>query len=388
MKRANDISPVRIQFTKVSHRATNDRSDPPEIGFVLGTRPEIIKLAPVIRECDRRDIAYVLIHTGQHYSENLDTVFFDQLELPGPEYNLEVGSQSHGTQTGEMIGQIESIVLDEDPNVVLVQGDTNSVLAGAIAVSKLDVELGHVEAGLRSFNRDMPEEMNRVLTDHAADYLFAPTATSEALLQEEGIPDERIHVTGNTIVDAVYEHGELARERSQVLGEFGLEQGEYALVTAHRAENVDDPDRFARLLAGIDRVATALDMEVIYPIHPRAETRIDEFEFDVPASITLCEPQDYLDFLRLEQAAAIILTDSGGIQEEACILGVPCVTLREETERPETVDVGANRIAGLDPDAIKAHARSMLETDTAWDNPFGGGRASEHIIEIVSGETE
>jgi UDP-N-acetylglucosamine 2-epimerase (non-hydrolysing) len=358
-----------------------------KLAFVLGTRPEIIKLAPVIRECDAREIPYVIIHTGQHYSDELDTVFFEQLELPEPDYNLAVGSKSQGKQTGEMIEKLESVILEEDPAVVLVQGDTNSVLAGAIAVSKLDAKLGHVEAGLRSFNRDMPEEINRVLTDHAAEYLFAPTDTSRALLEDEGLPDERIFVTGNTIVDAVREHSELASQQSEILAELGVTPGAYALVTAHRAENVDDPDRFENLLAGVDRVATAFDLEAIYPIHPRARNRIAEFDLSVPETITLLDPQDYLDFLRLEQGAAIILTDSGGIQEEACILGVPCVTLREETERPETVEVGANRVAGLDPETILTSARDMLETDGEWVNPFGDGQAAEHIIDILRGET-
>lgn len=356
------------------------------ICIILGTRPEIIKLAPVIRKCEQRPIDYSLVHTGQHYSEELDSVFFDQLNLPTPDYNLEVGSQSHGQQTAEMIGGIEDILVEEMPDVVLVQGDTNSVLAGAIATSKLDIELGHVEAGLRSFDREMPEETNRVLTDHTADYLFAPTTDAAGLLRDEGLPEERIFVTGNTVVDAVYEHSDLAAHQSDVLAETGLESTSYALVTAHRAENVDDPGRFSQLLKGIDRVVQANDFEAIYPVHPRAEKQIEEFDIQVPESVSLISPQDYLDFLRLEQSASIILTDSGGVQEEACILGVPCVTLRENTERPETLDVGANRLAGVDPDAIVTAASEMLESDPTWNNPFGDGTAAEDILDISSGE--
>ena len=359
----------------------------PTVGLVLGTRPEIIKLAPVIRECESRDHSYTIIHTGQHYSENLDSVFFEQLELPDPDYNLQVGSQSHGKQTGEMIEKIESIVVDEAIDVVLVQGDTNTVLAGAIAVSKLDTELGHVEAGLRSFNREMPEETNRVLTDHASDYLFAPTQQSRELLQDEGLRDERIFVTGNTIVDAVRENQALAEQKSNVLETLGLRSDEFALMTAHRAENVDHPERFKGLLDSVAVVAREYNLEAVYSMHPRSRERLDEFGLSVPPEITVIEPQDYLDFLRLETAARLILTDSGGVQEEACILQVPCVTLREETERPETVSVGANRVAGLDPDGILTSARKMLDRDSEWANPFGNGRAAEQIIDIVRGKT-
>ncbi len=353
------------------------------IAIVLGTRPEIIKLSPVIRACQQRDVPFTLVHTGQHYSEELDSVFFDQLELPEPDYQLDVGSGSHGEQTGAMLAEIEGVLLDVDPDVVLVQGDTNSVLAGALAASKLPVEIGHVEAGLRSFDREMPEETNRVLADHVADYLFAPTATSADYLRNEGLDEERIHVTGNTVVDAVQQHRTFAAEKSTVLDDLGLVSEDFILLTAHRAENVDDRDRFADLLAGVERAASALGHEVVYPIHPRARQRLDDFELTVPDCVQLVDPQDYLDFLELERAASVILTDSGGVQEEACILGVPCVTLRDNTERPETIEVGANRLAGVDPDAIKTGAIEMYEGTTGWENPFGDGTASEQILTAV-----
>lgn len=355
----------------------------PEIAFVLGTRPEIIKLSPVIRACQDAGVEFDIIHTGQHYSDSLDSVFFDQLELPEPDYNLEVGSGSHGKQTGAMIAGIEEILLKREPSVVLVQGDTNSVLAGAIATSKLDIELGHVEAGLRSFDREMPEETNRVLTDHAADYLFAPTEQSAAHLRKEGLPEERISVTGNTVVGAVQQNRKLAREKSSILSGLDLTAGEFALITAHRAENVDDKERFAGIMDGARQVAEQFNLDVVYPIHPRARQSLEAFELDVPEQVRIIDPADYLDFLTLEAAAEVIITDSGGVQEEACILGIPCVTVRDNTERPETVDVGANLIVGTDPDDILEGVSKMRSRSTDWDNPFGDGTAGEQIVEIV-----
>ncbi|WP_142859577.1 non-hydrolyzing UDP-N-acetylglucosamine 2-epimerase [Salinigranum halophilum] len=360
---------------------------PTDVAIILGTRPEIIKLAPLIRECENRDLNFILIHTGQHYSESLDSVFFEQLDLPEPDYNLEIGSDSHGEQTGRMIQGIERILLESTPDVVLVQGDTNSVLAGAIASSKLPIELGHIEAGLRSFDDEMPEEVNRVLTDHAADYLFAPTEDSAQLLRNEGLPDDCIYVTGNTVVDAVEEHSQLALHRSDVLTEFELAENPFALVTAHRAENVDNQHRFQQLLSGIESVAEEFNLSVLYPIHPRARSRLDEFDIEIPDVIELVEPLDYLDFLLLEQSASIILTDSGGVQEEACILQTPCVTLRDNTERPETLDVGSNLLAGVDPNEILTCAREMIDSEHNWDNPFGDGTASEQILNISCGKT-
>ncbi|WP_246279846.1 non-hydrolyzing UDP-N-acetylglucosamine 2-epimerase [Natronomonas salina] len=345
-------------------------------------------MAPLIRECQERGQSFVLIHTGQHYSDSLDSVFFEQLELPKPDYHLGVGSASHGEQTGQMLIAIEEVLLDEEPDVVFVQGDTNSVLAGAIATSKLDCELAHVEAGLRSFDRGMPEETNRVLADHVSDYLFAPTEQSREYLLDEGRPEENISVTGNTIVDALYRNRELAREKSTVISDLGLEGEEFFLMTSHRAENVDDEKRFRGLLEGVAAAAAEHNVEVVYPIHPRAESRIDEFGLEIPDCITLIEPQDYLDFLQLEAEASLILTDSGGVQEEACVLRIPCVTLRENTERSETVDVGANTLAGTDPDSIVSESSSMLQEDHHWENPFGDGQSAERIIDEATAKGE
>lgn len=353
------------------------------LSFVFGTRPEIIKLSPIIRACQRRDVSFSLIHTGQHYSIKLDSVFFEQLDLPTPEYNLGVGSSSHGEQTGRMIAEIESVLEEEQPEIVLVQGDTNSVLAGTVAATKMQgIEVGHVEAGLRSFDREMPEEVNRRLADHAADYLFPPTETSRDQLLEEDLPEEWITVTGNTIVDAVEQNVEIANERSGVLSELDVD-GRFGLLTAHRAENVDDRDRFVSLLDGVAEAARENELPVVYPIHPRAEKRVSEFEIEVPEEIQLVGPQGFLDFLVLEDRAAIVFTDSGGVQEETCILQTPCVTLRNNTERPETVEVGSNRIVGVQLDRIVKGAREMLTVKPVWENPFGDGKAAERILDAL-----
>lgn len=355
----------------------------PKLAVVLGTRPEIIKLAPLIRACQDRSVPFIQIHTGQHYSERLDDVFFERLDLPQPEYDLAVGSQSHGAQTGAMIKNIEAVLEDEGPDTVVVQGDTNSVLAGAIAASKLpSVALAHVEAGLRSFDRTMPEEVNRRLTDHAADHLFPPTETARDNLLDENLPPDRITVTGNTIVDAVEQHVTLARQQATIHSTLDLD-APYGLLTAHRAENVDDPDRFRALLDGVVTAARERDLDVYYPVHPRAESRLDEFDIEVPSPITCIEPQDFFDFLALEDCAEIVFTDSGGVQEEACILQTPCVTLRETTERPETVDVGANRLVGVETADIVAGVDAMLSRDADWDNPFGNGTAAEQILDVL-----
>ena len=350
------------------------------IAFVLGTRPEIITLAPVIRACVDGDVPFTVVHTGQHYSEKLDEVFFTDLHLPEPDYNLAVGSGTHGEQTGTMLIDIEQILLDEDPDVVLVQGDTNSALAGGIAAMKLDAKLGHVEAGLRSFDREMPEELNRILVDHGADLLFPPTEDSAARLREEGIPPERVTITGNTIVDAVLQNRDIAAEHSDALEDLDLAAGEFVLLTAHRPGNVDDPDRFAKLLEGVNRYAELANTTVVYPIHPRSAEKLEAFDLTVPERIRCVEPLNFLDFLHLEDTASLVFTDSGGVQEETCILGTPCVTLRENTERPETLDVGSNVLAGPEPESIVVNAFEMQTKSTDWELPFGDGNAAARIL--------
>ena len=364
------------------------------IAIVLGTRPEIIKMSPVIRALDkynslitdhRSRITYFILHTGQHYSYNLDKVFFEQLELPQPRYNLEVGSGTHAEETGKMLIGIEKVLLEEKPDVVLVEGDTNSVLAGALAAAKLHIKVGHVEAGLRSYDRRMPEELNRILTDHLSDFLFAPTENARDNLIKEGIPEEKIFVTGNTIVDAVFQNLEMAKEKQPIieLNKFGNPgTRSYFLVTLHRQENVDVKERFEGIIKGLELVAREFGLPVVYPIHPRARKMMMEFGLKANG-IELIEPLDYLSFLRLESDARLVLTDSGGVQEEACILGVPCVTLRDNTERPETLEVGSNVLAGTKAERIVSKTKEILNRGKKWRNPFGDGKAGERIIKIL-----
>jgi UDP-N-acetylglucosamine 2-epimerase (non-hydrolysing) len=339
-------------------------------------------MAPVIRELQRRKYGFFILHTGQHYSYNLDKVFFEQLELPQPKYNLEVGSGSHAEETGKMLIGIEIILLEEKPDIVLAEGDTNSVLAATVAAVKLHIKVGHVEAGLRSYDRNMPEEINRILADHCSDYLFSPAEKAKRTLLGEGIPEERIFLTGNTIVDTIYQNLEIAKEQGNALNTLNLSPGEYFLVTLHRQENVDNQARITSILEGLDRLANEFRLPVVYPIHPRAQKMLNEFKLR-PGGLRLIDPLDYFSFLQLESFARLILTDSGGIQEEACILGNPCVTLRDNTERPETIEVGANILAGASPDKILEYSKVMLDRKNKWHNPFGDGKTGRRIIDIL-----
>jgi len=348
--------------------------------IILGTRPEIIKMLPVIRELKRQGLDHFVIHTGQHYSYNMDQIFFEDLKLPKPEYNLDVGSGTHAEETAKILTGVEKVLLKEQPDVVLVEGDTNSVLAGALAAVKLGIKVGHIEAGLRSYDRGMPEETNRVLTDHMSDFLFAPTDCSKQNLLKEGLPESKIFVTGNTIVDVAVKNLSLLRGRSDILIDLKVEENDYFLVTAHRQENVDVKERFQDILEGLRLIHDAFGFPLIYPIHPRAKKRISKFALN-PKGVTLIEPAGYLQFLQLESRAKLILTDSGGIQEEACILGVPCVTLRDNTERPETLEVGANVLAGTKPEDMVKLTRLMLGRSNSWKNPFGDGNAGKRIVE-------
>jgi UDP-N-acetylglucosamine 2-epimerase (non-hydrolysing) len=315
----------------------------------------------------------------------MDRVFFDQLKLSTAKYNLKVGSSSHAEQTGRMLMGVERVLRREKPDVVLVEGDTNTVLAGALAAAKSRVKVGHVEAGLRSYDRKMPEEINRVLADHCSDFLFAPTDKSRSILLNEGIADERIFVTGNTVVDAVFQNLEISKSEVNVLNELSLKSGEYFAATIHRQENVDDKERLRCIVKSLERVRKDFGLELIYPVHPRAKKLLKEFG-PAPSGVRLIEPLDYLSFLQLEGNARLVLTDSGGVQEETCILGVPCVTLRDNTERPETLDVGSNVLAGTDPDRTVEMANLMLSKSASWENPFGDGRAGERIVEILRRE--
>lgn len=354
-----------------------------KIAITVGTRPEIIKMSPIIFKCEQKNLDYFIIHTGQHYSYNMDRIFFEQLELPKPKYNLDVGSGSHGEQTGKILIGIEKILQKEKPDVILVEGDTNTVAASALAAVKLHIKVGHVEAGLRSYDRCMPEEINRVLTDHISDYLFAPTEKSRGLLLKEGIDDDKIFVTGNTIVDAVYRNLKVADKRTNILKNLNLNKKEYFLATVHRQENVDYKIRFENILEGLTLIIKKWNIPVVYPIHPRSKKMMKIFNFKKYDDILFIDPIDYLSFLQLESNAKLVLTDSGGVQEEACILGVPCVTLRDNTERPETIEVGANTIAGTNPENILRSVSKMISHQGGWENPFGGGFAGKKILNII-----
>ena len=338
-------------------------------------------MSPIIRELRRREIDHIVIHTGQHYDYAMDGTFFEDLELQQPDYNLKVGSGTHADQTAKIMLGVEEILIQEEPSVTLVQGDTNSVLAGALVAAKLHLRLGHVEAGLRSFDRRMPEEINRVVADHVSDLLFAPTQTSRDNLLQEGIDGCMIHVTGNTVVDALRQNLEISRSKSRVLDRLGLGD-DFFLVTLHRAENVDDEDKLRGIISALGKLGEAYGLKVVFPVHPRTRKMIDAFKLSTEGIMTT-DPLGYLDFLQLEARARLILTDSGGVQEEACVLKVPCVTIRENTERPETVEVGANAVAGTDPSKIVSDVGRMLAVSRSWANPFGVGDAGAKIVKII-----
>jgi len=352
----------------------------PRICVILGTRPEIIKMSPILRLLKERGADHFTLHTGQHYSHNMDAIFFQQLRLEQPKYNLHVGSGTHGEETGRMLAGIERVLMEEKPEIVLVEGDTNTVLAGALAAAKLHIRVSHVEAGLRSFDMEMPEEINRIVAAHVSDLLFAPTKVSETNLLREGIDGTKVWVTGNTIVDAVRQNLELTM-KAELPKDLAMDR--YALATLHRQENVDDPERMRGLMDALARVGASFEMPVVYPAHPRAKKRLAEFGIKPGKGVMLTDPLDYLAFLRLEKGATLLLTDSGGVQEEACVLGVPCLTLRDTTARPETVDVGANEVAGTDPETIVALAKEMVRRSRDWKNPYGDGKAAETILNIL-----
>jgi UDP-N-acetylglucosamine 2-epimerase (non-hydrolysing) len=356
-----------------------------KVCIVLGTRPEIIKCAPIIRELIKRKIPYILIHSGQHYSYEMDQIFFKELELPKSDYALNVGSGEHGEQTAKMVQKLEEIFQKEKISVVLVEGDTNTVLAGALAATKLHIPIGHVEAGLRSYDRSMPEEINRIITDHISDYLFVPTAQSIEYLKKEGLTDG-VYATGNTVVDATYDHIQIAEEKSDALERLKLEPKSYILMTMHRAENVDNKDRLEHILESVEIITNKYKIPIVFSIHPRTKKMITEYKLDKYLKndrLLTVEPVGYLDSLKLQKYAKLIMTDSGGMQEEACILGTPSVTLRDNTERPEAIAVGASRLAGADTAEIVKSIEIMMNTKAVWTNPFGDGIAAQKIVSIV-----
>jgi UDP-N-acetylglucosamine 2-epimerase (non-hydrolysing) len=304
-------------------------------------------------------------------------MFIHQLKFTLPKYNLHVGSHSVITQTAKMMLGLENIFNKEKPDIVLVLGDTNSVLAGALVATKLHIKIGHIESGLRSYDNNMPEELNRIVVDHISDLLFAPTQSAGDILKKEGIDHKKIFVTGNTIVDAVYANYDFSKSLDSE-----YKSKSYFLATVHRIENVDNQDRFESIIDSLKKVSSRYQMPVIFPIHPHSKNKAKIYKIDFKG-LDIIEPVGYFQFLNLECNARLILTDSGGVQEEACILKVPCVTLRDNTERPETIEVGANIIGGVEAFKVLECVGEMLASEKNWTNPFGDGYASKRIVEVL-----
>ncbi|WP_044641287.1 non-hydrolyzing UDP-N-acetylglucosamine 2-epimerase [Risungbinella massiliensis] len=349
-----------------------------KIVTVVGARPQFIKAAPVSRAIRERGTE-ILVHTGQHYDTSMSDVFFEELEIPKPDYHLHVGSKSHGAQTGAMLAKIEEVLLSEKPDALLVYGDTNSTIAGALAAAKLHVPVAHVEAGLRSFNRRMPEEVNRVLTDHTSRWLFCPTDTAVRHLKSEGIT-EGVYQVGDVMLDAVLYNAKLANEKANIMQKLELESGQFLLLTIHRAENTDDPARLQAIVEALN----ALTMPAVLPLHPRTRGKLAAAGLAITNPLVKCiEPIGYLDMLQLEVNAKKIVTDSGGVQKEAFFAKVPCITMRDETEWTETVELGTNLLVSANTEKI-LEAIETFEVDfSAIPSVFGNGKTSETILDIL-----
>lgn len=359
-----------------------------KIVTIVGARPQFIKAAAVsraIRSIQGGSMTEVLVHTGQHYDDNMSKSFFEELDIPKPNHNLEVCGGNHGEMTGRMIGAIERVLLDEKPDWVVVYGDTNSTLAGALAAVKLHFPVAHVEAGLRSFNMRMPEEVNRILSDRISRLLFCPTETAVQNLKAEGI-NAGVHQVGDVMYDVALFYGDRARKTSDILNRLGLKAGAFALVTCHRAENTDDMRRLREICLGLSDIASCLP--VVFPMHPRTRKRIDESQLgQALGQVKVVDPLPFLDMVALEQGASLILTDSGGVQKEAFFYGVPCITMRDETEWVETVESGANRLVGADRDRIAAAANQSIHCGYTGGQalPYGTGKAADAILTILCG---
>lgn len=358
---------------------------------VVGARPQFIKAAAVSRafaESNRAgrkpSIRERIVHTGQHYDDNMSKVFFDELRIPRPAVNLEVGSGPHGRQTGAMLERLETIFLEEQPDWVLIYGDTNSTLAGALAAVKLHIPVAHVEAGLRSFNRRMPEEINRVMSDHVSELLFCPTETAVNNLREEGVTGG-VHLVGDVMYDSVLFNTKLAESKSDVIARLNLTSKSYYLATIHRAENTDDPIRLTGILDAFAQIETP----IVLPLHPRTRKTLGERLGRFDGTVRVIDPVPYLDMLMLEKHARIILTDSGGVQKEAYWFGVPCITLRDETEWVELVHAGYNRLVGAIPTAINAAVADFESEDYQLPQNrskmlFGDGHCADKVVSILT----
>lgn len=358
----------------------------PSIAIVLGTRPEIIKTAPVVRALGARGVPPAIVHTGQHYARELDAIFFEELSLPEPAVHLGIGSLPPAQMLARIVERTAEALDAIRPRIVLVQGDTSSVLGGALAAHEMGIPIAHLEAGLRSDDWSMQEETNRVIAGRLATLHFCPTDAQAERLRAERVRGS-IHVVGNTIVDAVREYGALADARGAVHARLGLERRRYAAMTLHRPSNVDDPARLAALLANVAEVAASRGLVVVFPVHPRTRATLERVGAERllrAPSIVACEPVGYVDFLALLARSAIAITDSGGVQEEACTLRVPCVTLRPNTERPETIRVGANVLCEpADPRTLADRIDAMLARPCTWANPYGDGRTGERVADVL-----
>jgi UDP-N-acetylglucosamine 2-epimerase (non-hydrolysing) len=352
---------------------------------VVGARPNFMKVAPIVAELKRHPNEFLplVVHTGQHYDAAMSEAFFTDLDLPQPDVHLGVGSASHAAQTAAVMERFEPVVIQEKPDWVLVVGDVNSTFAAALVCVKLGVKVAHVEAGLRSRDRTMPEEINRVLTDQIADVLFTPSADADENLLAEGIQRERIRLVGNVMIDSLYQHLKRAQQ-SSIKERLGLTGARYGVLTLHRPSNVDDRKTLAGILAALETISN--ELPIIFPVHPRAAKTIAEHglleRVKEIRNLQLIEPLGYLDFLNLYSGAQLVLTDSGGIQEETSVLGIPCLTLRENTERPATVTMGTNKIVGTDPDKIVSEALAALQQSvrTPAAIPLWDGHTAERIV--------
>ncbi len=356
-----------------------------KIVTVLGARPQFIKAAIVSRALRKTSmIEEMILHTGQHYDAQMSQVFFDELKIPAADFNLGIGSSGHGDQTGRMLIQIEKILLETKPDGVLVYGDTNSTLAGAVAAAKLGIPISHIEAGLRSFNRSMPEEINRVLTDHASDLLFTPTELASSNLRREGVPNDQIFQVGDVMYDAARWYGARADEESSILDALKVKNGCYVLATIHRAENTDSMERLSVIFDTLSRVSQSYP--VVIPIHPRTRKALEQSELgNCMATLQMIEPLGYLDMIMLEKNARLVITDSGGVQKEAFFFGVPCVTVRDETEWVELVELGWNRLAppvSVESQMSQVEA-ALADSPVLGGHPYGDGDAAAKIINIL-----
>ncbi len=351
---------------------------------IVGTRPEIIKMAPVIKALDDLPHEQILVHSGQHYDLLMDRVFFQDTELREPNHRFELGEESPPLQVATTMRQVAQVTAGAD--LVIVHGDTNTTLAGALLANKQRLPLAHVEAGIRSFDKTMPEEVNRIIADQVSNLLCAPTPGAVENLRREDIT-QGVHMVGNSVVDALKLNLPAAERASGVLGRIGVESGRYLLLTFHRAENVDRPQPLGEALAAFRAAIEESGLPLVFPIHPRTARRLREFQLESHAAsmqgLRRIDPVGYLDMLVLEKNATLILTDSGGLQEEACILQVPCVTLRENTERPETLEIGANVLTGVKRDRVRAAVRNQLAVKGSWPNPYGDGKTAMRIASLV-----